>query len=69
MFYLLALLLFIILAYVFIKLLSSIVKGCMTAFFVVLLVLLIILFVRSSKEPVFILDRYKIDNYNVVKLR
>ncbi len=69
MFYLLALLLFIILYYVFVKLLSSIVKGCMMAVFVVALVSLVIVFVKSSQEPVYLLDMYKVDNFEVVRLK
>lgn len=69
MFYLLALLLFIILYYVFVKLLSSIVKGCMMAVFVSVLILLVGVFIKSSREPVYLFDMYKIDNFNVVKLR
>jgi len=69
MFYLLALLLFIILYYVFMKLLSSIVKGCMMAVFVVVLVSLVFVFVKSSQEPVYLFNKYKVDNFKVVKLK
>ncbi len=41
----------------------------MMAVFVLVLVLLVGLFIRSAKEPVSVLGLYKIDNYNVVRLR
>ena len=68
MYYLLALLLFIICYYVFVKLMSSIVKGCLMAVFVLILVTVVVIFVRSSKEPVNILNMYKVDNYEVTKI-
>lgn len=68
MFYLLSLLLFIILYYIFVKLLSSLVKGCLMAVFVLLLVTVIFLFVRSASEPVEILGRYEIDNFEVTRI-
>lgn len=69
MFYLLAALLFIILYYVFVKLLSSIVKGCLVAFLVLILVLVGITMVRSTKEPVNILNLYQVDNFNIERLK
>lgn len=69
MFYLLAALLFIILYYVFVKLLSSIVKGCLVAVLVLILVLAGITMVRSTKEPVNILNLYQVDNFNIERLR
>jgi ascorbate-specific PTS system EIIC-type component UlaA len=69
MFYLLAALLFIILYYVFVKLLSSIVKGCLVAVLVLFLVLAGSVFIRSTKRPVYIFDWYKVDSFNIVKLR
>lgn len=69
MFYLLALLLFIILYYIFVKLLSSMVKGCLMAVFVLILVSVVVAFAKSTKEPVNVMGWYKIDNFNIVKLR
>ena len=65
MYYLLALLLFLILYYVFVHVLSSVVKGCLMAIFVLLLVIGITLFVRSANEPVNILGIIEIDNFEV----
>ena len=69
MFYLLAALLFIILYYVFVKLLSSIVKGCLVAVLVLILVVAGSILFRSTRNPVYILDWYKVDNFNIVKLK
>jgi|GEM_PF-3224038 len=69
MFYLLALLLFAVLYYVFVKLLSSIFKGCTAALLIVLLVLVVAAFLRSATEPVYLMDIYKIDNFEVTSLK
>lgn len=69
MFYLLAALLFIILYYVFVKLLSSIVKGCLVAVLVLILIMAGSVLVRSTKYPVYILNWYKVDNFNIEKLK
>ena len=68
MYYLLALLLFIISYYVFVKLLSSVLKGCMFAILVLILFVLITAFLRSAKDPVYIFDMYKIDNFEIMKI-
>jgi len=45
------------------------VKGCLMAFFVLVLVVVVSAFVKSTKEAVYLLDWYKIDNFNIVKLK
>lgn len=68
MYYLLSLLLFGIVYYVFVKVLGSIVKGCFTALLVVLIAYLAIVMLKSTKQPVRILDLYEVDNFNIRKL-
>ena len=68
MFYLLAILLFIVSYYVFVKLMSSILKGCLMAVFILVLFSVIYVFVLSAQSPVYIFDYYKIDNFEVIKL-
>ncbi len=68
MYYLLALLLFILLYYIFVKLLSSIVKGCLVAFLVFLLTVIIVNMIRSTVVPVNILGLYRIDNFEIERL-
>ncbi len=68
MYYLLALLLFILLYYIFVKLLSSIVKGCLVAFLVFLLTVIIVNMIRSTVAPVNILGLYRIDNFEIERL-
>ncbi len=41
----------------------------MMAVFVVVLIFLVVVFAKSSQEPVYLFNMYKVDNFNVVKLR
>jgi len=68
MYYLLLILFFIILYFVFVKLLSSILKGCLVAVLVIVLFIGIDVLVKSSKEPVNIFGLFKVDNFEVIKL-
>lgn len=68
MYYLLLLLLFIILYYVFMKVLGSLVKGCLTAFFVVFVAYAVVVMIKSTKEPVDVFGLYQVDNFTIRKL-
>ena len=69
MYYLLLLLLFIVSYYVFVKLLSSLVKGCLMAVLILILFVGVTLFLKSRREPVNIFNLYKIDNFEVIRIR
>jgi hypothetical protein len=68
MYYLLLLLLFIVLYTVFVKILGSLIKGCLMAFGIVLIVYTIYIMVNSIKQPMNIFGLYEVDNFNVRKL-
>ena len=68
MYYFLALLLFTILFIVFVKLLSSVVKGCISALALALVVIFILILIRSTKGPVTLFNKIKIDNFKINKM-
>jgi hypothetical protein len=68
MYYLLAFLLFIVVYYVFMRILSSVVKGCLTALLVVGIVAGVFYIIQSTKAPVYLFDMYKIDNLRIEKI-
>jgi hypothetical protein len=68
MYYILLLLLFGVLYYVFMKLLSSILKGCLVSLFISLVVSAGIILYKSTKEPVDILGFYTVDNFEVIRV-
>ncbi|MFC1622170.1 hypothetical protein ACFL13_02190 [Patescibacteria group bacterium] len=51
------------------KLLSSIVKGCLVALLIAILVIIISIFVKSTKEPVEIFGVYRINNFEITRLQ
>jgi uncharacterized membrane protein YagU involved in acid resistance len=59
---------FVVLLYAFIKLVSSILKGLIISLVVFLIILTVLAFIRSAKEPVEVLGRYEIDNYQIRKI-
>jgi hypothetical protein len=67
MYYLLLLVIFVILYYVFVKILSSVVKGCLTALLIALLIWIATLLYRSTYEVVPLLGGYKITNLVITK--
>lgn len=67
MYYLLALLLFVLLYYVFTKILSSLIHGCITAVGVFLIIMIVSIFIRSIKEPVSIFGVYQVDKFKVTR--
>ena len=67
MYYVLLLLLFGLLYYVFTKILSSVLKGCMVSLFIFVVVLAAIILYKSTKEPVNILGLYVVENFEVTK--
>jgi len=68
MYYLLSLLLFVILYYVFMKVLGSLVKGCFTALLFVFIAYAVVIMVKSTKQPVDVFGIYQVDNFNIKKL-
>lgn len=68
MYYILALVLLIAIYYLFVKVLSSLAKGCITLVLSALLVTVVVLFLKSRKAPVKIFNYYEIDNFEVRKL-
>ena len=68
MYYFLALLLFTILFVFFVKLLSSVVKGCVSAFVLALAVIFILIMIRSTKGPVTLFNTIKIDNFKFSRM-
>lgn len=65
MYYLLAVAFFIIVFFALAKLLSSLLKGCLVTAGVAAFVYFAYAFVTSSVEPVTILNKIRIDNYQV----
>lgn len=68
MYYVLALLLLIVIYYLFVKVLSSLAKGCITLVLFALATTIVVLFVKSKKAPVNIFDYYMIENFEVRKI-
>ncbi|OGC48117.1 hypothetical protein A2W32_00980 [candidate division WWE3 bacterium RBG_16_37_10] len=68
MYYFLALLFFTILFVIFVKLLSSVVKGCISALALALVVIFILILIRSTKGPVTLFNKIKIDNFKINKM-
>jgi len=68
MYYFLALLFFTTLFVVFVKLLSSVVKGCISALALALVVIFILILIRSTKGPVTLFNKIKIDNFKINKM-
>ncbi|MFA6982233.1 MAG: hypothetical protein WC243_04415 [Patescibacteria group bacterium] len=68
MYYILALLLLIVIYYLFVKVLSSLAKGCITVVLFGIAASIVVVFVRSRKAPVNIFGYYVIDNFEVRKL-
>ncbi|HLB51634.1 MAG TPA: hypothetical protein VJL30_01825 [Patescibacteria group bacterium] len=50
------------------KLLSSVVKGCISALALALLVIFILILIRSTKGPVTLFDKIEIDNFRINRL-
>ena len=68
MYYLLALIFFVILYFTLAKLLSSILKGCLVSVGIVVIVFGVSAFLRSTKEPVTLFNKILIDNFQVTFL-
>lgn len=58
-------LVFIALFIVFMRVLKSLLKGCLSTFVVVFIIWVIITFIRSTKAPVTVFNRYVVDNLKV----
>lgn len=68
MYYVLAVLFFIIVYFALTKILSSLLKGCLVTLGIFLLVVGGYVFLKSTKEPVVLFDTYVIDNFKVTKI-
>ena len=68
MFYILSLILFVVLYYVFAKLMSSIIKGILGACFLIIVVLAGFILYKSSKEPIDFFGIYRIYNFEVIRI-
>lgn len=68
MYYLLSAILFIVLYYVFMRILSSVIKGCLSAFFVFGIAIFIIIMVKSTKAPVDVFGLYTVDNLKITRI-
>ncbi len=60
--------LFIVLYIIFVKVLSSLVKGCLTAVFVVLIIVVIGILIRSTIAPVNVLNILMVDNLHISRI-
>ena len=65
MYYLLALIFFVILYFTLAKFLSSVLKGCLVSVGIVVIVFGISVFLKSTRAPVLLFDRIIIDNFEV----
>ena len=66
--YFLYILLFGLIYYVFFKILGSLIKGCITVVFIIVIAFVAITMIKSTKQPVNILDIYQVDNFKIRKL-
>ena len=69
MYYLLVLLLLAMLAYAITHVVSSLVKGLLSLFFVVVIVYMAVILVRSTKAPVDLFGMYRVDNFEIEKIK
>lgn len=65
MYYLLVLLLILLGGYVIIHIVGSLIKGCITAGFVVIIVILVGVFIKSARTPVELFGRYIVEDFKV----
>ena len=65
MYYILAALFFVVVYLALVKLLSSMLKGCLVTAGLFVLVFTTYTLVRSSQEPIILFDYLLIDNFNV----
>ena len=68
MFYILTLILFIVLYYVFVKILSSIIKGCLVSGGIVFAIFVGYTLYKSTIAPVQIFGIWEVSNMKVVKI-
>jgi uncharacterized membrane protein len=68
MYYVLALLLLIVIYYLFVKVLSSLAKGCISGVLFAIGVAIVLVFVRSRNAPIDVFGLYRIDNFEVKKI-
>lgn len=67
MYYILAIIFFVIVYVALTKVLSSIFKGCLLTLGIAILCIGGYYMYKSTQEPVIIFDRYVIDNFEVIK--
>jgi hypothetical protein len=68
MYYIFTILLFIIFYYVFVKLLSSVIKGCLTAVLVVFIIMALVIMIRSAESPIDLFGIFRIHNFKVIRI-
>ena len=68
MYYIFTILLFIVFYYVFVKLLSSVIKGCFTAVLVVFIIMALVIMIRSAEKPLELFGIYKIENFVITRI-
>jgi hypothetical protein len=68
MYYVLLLLLFGLLYFVFMKILSSVLKSCLVSLFIFVVVLTGIILYKSTKEPVNVLGLYLVDHFKLTRI-
>lgn len=68
MYYILGAILIIIVYIVFVKILSSLLKGCLVGTGIIILVMAGFLFMKSSKEPVVLFNRYRIEDFKISRI-
>ena len=67
MFYLFAALFFILVFYVVSRVLKSIVKGCLTIVFLLVVTAITVILVQSTKEPVTLFNLIEVNNLEVTR--
>ena len=68
MYYIFTILLFIVFYHVFVKLLSSVIKGCLTAVLVVFIIMALVIMIRSTEKPLELFGIYKINNFVITRI-
>jgi len=68
MFYVIIALLFLVTLFAAIRLLKSLVKGCFMVFFVFILVVLAVILVRSTKDPIRLFGVYELYDFKLERV-
>lgn len=67
MYYIILALIALFVFYIFVKILSSVIKGCLVTVIVLVLVMTLYLMYKSTREPVSLLNLYKIQDLKITR--